>query len=285
MNTMNNRICLVTGANRGIGKATAMGLAKKNARVVMACRSREQGECARLDIIQKSGNTDITLLIADLSSQKAVRGLADEYKSRFNHLHVLINNAGIITPERTITVDGLETQFAVNHLAPFLLSNLLLTTLKKSAPSRIITVSSLAERMGTINFDNLQSKNNYSPVGAYSQTKVANVIFAYELAERLEGTGITSNCLTPGIVGTDMLREFYGMSKEEFAGKIKMYNTPEEGAEASIYLASSPEVETVTGKYFQKQRACRTSDITYDAGIAHRLWQISEELTGLNSGR
>jgi NAD(P)-dependent dehydrogenase (short-subunit alcohol dehydrogenase family) len=206
--TMAGKVCMVTGANAGIGKATALGLAKLGAAVVMVCRDRERGEKALCEIQEQSGNEDITLPLADLSSQAKIRQLAADFKAQYSALHVLINNACIIPPERTVTEEGLETQFAVSHLAYFLLTNLLLDILKVSAPARIINVASMLHQFAAINFDDLQSERSYHPSLVYNQTKLANVLFTYELARSLEGTGVTVNCLHPGVTDTKLLHDY-----------------------------------------------------------------------------
>ena len=195
---MGEKVCLITGATSGIGKATAMGLANMGASVVMVGRDRGRGEAALAEIKEKSANASVDLLLADLSSQEEVRRLADEFKEAYPRLDVLINNAGVFRSERITTADGLEMTFAVNHLAYFLLTNLLLDVLKASAPSRIVNVSSGDHRNGTIDFDDLQGEKGYKGAKAYSQSKLANVLFTYELARRLEGTGVSANCLHPG---------------------------------------------------------------------------------------
>lgn len=275
---MTGKTCIVTGANRGIGKATALGLAKMGATVVMVCRSREHGEAALAEIKRESGSDSVALLLADLSSQAAIRHLAAEFKSKYVHLHVLINNAGIIPRKRSVTEDGLETQFAVNHLAYFLFTNLMLEVLKASAPSRILNVGSQAHG-ASIPFDDLQSERSYSPTRVYGWTKLANVLFTYELARRLEGTGVTANCLHPGTVATKMLADYMPGGLRFMAKVIGV--SPEEGARTSLYMATSPEVEGVSGKYFVHDRAVQSSHASYDKTVAGRLWQVSAELTGV----
>jgi NAD(P)-dependent dehydrogenase (short-subunit alcohol dehydrogenase family) len=202
---MSERVGLITGGSSSIGKATALGLANKGANVVMVGRERSRGEAARTEIVEKSGNELVDLMLADLSSQESIRQLAVAFTSRYGRLYVLINNAGIFTSKRTLTVDGIETTFAVNHLAPFLLTNLLLDALEASAPARIINVTSSGERSGTINFDDLQGEGRYSGFRAYNQSKLAMILFTYELARRLEGTGVTVNCVHPGVVVTNLV--------------------------------------------------------------------------------
>ena len=279
---MSNKICMITGANSGIGKATALGLAKMGAHIVMVCRNEERGLTAQEDIKIQSGNQSIDLLLADLASQKAIRDLATEFKQNYSHLHVLINNAGIVLPKKTLTVDGIETVFAVNHLAPFLLTHLLLDVLKASAPARIITVSSRAHG-GKIDFDNLQMEKGFSMFKSYAQSKLGNVLFTYELARRLEGTGVTANCLHPGGVRT-RLGQHSLLFRIGYIIGAPFLKSPKKGARTSIYLASSPEVEGVTGKYFMAKKEAKSSKISHDESVAKRLWEISAELVKLKQG-
>jgi NAD(P)-dependent dehydrogenase (short-subunit alcohol dehydrogenase family) len=280
--SMAGKVCMVTGANAGIGKATAQGLANISATVVMVCRSQERGEAALAEIREQSSNDHISLLVADLASQTEIRRLAEDFKKHYSTLHVLVNNAGIIPRKREVTVDGCETQFAVNHLAPFLLTNLLLDILKSSAPARIVTVSSDMHRGATINFDDLQSERSYRPVRVYSRTKLANVLFTYELARRLQGTAVTANCLHPGVVATKLLADGMGMPRALRTTTRLIGAKPDKGAKTSIYLAASPEVEGVSGKYFVRQKAVESSKGSYDENLASRLWRVSAELTGLS---
>jgi NAD(P)-dependent dehydrogenase (short-subunit alcohol dehydrogenase family) len=280
---MKDKVCLVTGANSGIGKATALGLSKLGARVVMVCRSKERGMATRDEIITASGNPDIDLMLADLASQASIRQMTADFKSRYTRLHVLINNAGVAPTRRSVTVGGIETIFAVNYLAPFLLTNLLLDTLKASAPARVINIAGDFHRKATIQFDDLMSEKKYDGYQANNQAKLALILFTYELARRLEGTGVTVNCLHPGAVATDSIKSdpdvpafgrlIYGLVKPFFL-------SPEKGAETTLYLASSPEVEDVTGKYFIRKKAAESSQESYDVEIARRLWNVSAELTG-----
>lgn len=276
---MTGKTCMVTGANAGIGKATALGLAKMGASVIMVCRNHERGEAAMAEINRESGNGAVSLLVADLSSQAAIRQLAADFQAQYPALHVLINNAGIITKKRILTEDRLETQFAVNHLAYFLLTNLLLDTLKASAPARIVNVSSQAHHRGSIDFDDLQSERSYRRTHVYAWTKLANVLFTYELARRLEGTQVTANCLHPGVIATNLIGDFMPRPLR-FMTKI-VGASPERGARAPLYLATSPAVEGVSGKYFVDQKAVPSSTASYDRTTASRLWQVSAELTGL----
>jgi retinol dehydrogenase 14 len=281
---MGEKICLITGATSGIGKATAMGLATLGASVVMVGRDHGRGEAALAEIKEDSGNASVDLMLADLSSQQEIRRLAHEIKEAYPRLDVLINNAGLFRSQRITTVDGLETTFAVNHLAYFLLTKVLLDVLKSSAPSRIVNVSSGEQRNGTIDFDDLQGEKGYKGPKAYSQSKLATVLFTYELARRLEGTGITANCLHPG--GRIPVRTNFGSGVSGVFGSMvralrPFMTSPEKGAETSIYLASSPEVEDLSGRYFVKKAEARSSHVSYDESTARRLWEVSAELTNL----
>jgi retinol dehydrogenase 14 len=278
---MGEKVCLITGATSGIGKATAMGLAIMGASVVMVGRDRGRGEAAMAEIKESSGNASVDLMLADISSQEEIRRLADEFKEAYPRLDVLINNAGVFRSKRITTADGIETTFAVNHLAYFLLTNLLLDVLKASAPSRIVNVSSGAQSNGIIDFDDLQGEKGYKGTKAYSQSKLANVLFTYELARRLEGTGVTANCLHPGAVRTNFGSGSSGVFGLMVRALRPLMISPEKGAETSIYLASSPEVEGLSGRYFVKKAEARSSDKSYDAGLARRLWDVSTELTNL----
>ncbi len=281
LDLMKGKICMITGANSGIGKATALELAKMNAHIVMVCRNEEKGLIAQEDIKTKSGNQAIDLLLADLSSQQQIRDLATEFKQNYSQLDVLINNAGIILNKRKLTVDNIEWVFAVNHLAPFLLTNLLLDMIKNSAPARIITVSSRAHS-NKIDLDNLQLEKGFTTFKAYAWSKLCNILFAYELARRLEGTGITSNALHPGGVRTNFGHSMTGIFKIGMYIAAPFLKSPKKGAIASIYLASSPDVEGVTGKYYIKKKAVKSSKISYDESVAKRLWEISAELTNIS---
>jgi len=281
MEHMQGKFCLVTGSTSGIGRVTALALAKMGATVVLACRDKSKGEATRDEIKAQNPNAPVDILLADLSSQQSVRQLARDFTDRYSRLDVLLNNAGGIFLRRSTTIDGLEQTFAVNYLAPFLLTNLLLDTLKASAPARIVTVASGAHQGATINFNDLQAKKRYSAMGAYGQSKLATILFTHELAKRLQGTNVTANCLHPGTVATN-----FGNGNGpvlSFLVKLVMRTgiSPEKGAETSIYLASSPEVEGVTGKYFSNCKEVHSSKESYDDAAAQQLWEISVELTNL----
>ncbi len=281
---MKGKVVLITGANSGIGKAAASDLAKQGAHVVMMSRNVEKGEAARKAVISESGNSLVDLMECDLADMASIRRFAAEFLSKYDRLDVLINNAGIFTNTRMETADGLEYQIGVNHFGHFLLTDLLLDLLKKSTTARIINVSSAAHLGGKINFDDLHLKKRYSAWVSYAQSKLANVLFTYELAHRLTGTGITANCLHPGLVST---RFAYDRKDEKPHWMMKMVGsfsiTPEKGAETTVYLASSPEVEGQTGKYFVKKKAKSSSKASYDLASAQRLWEISVETTAIRT--
>jgi NAD(P)-dependent dehydrogenase (short-subunit alcohol dehydrogenase family) len=281
--SMQGKICMVTGANSGIGKATALALAQMGATVVMVCRDRARGEEAKSEITTKSRNNAVDLLQADLSSQQSIRQLVENFQHHYTQLHVLINNAGAAFPgQRRETVDGLEMTFAVNYLAPFLLTNLLLDVLKASAPARIVNVSSAAQASGYIQMDDLQAEKLYRPMRTYPQSKLAVLLFTYELARRLQGTGVTANCLHPGFVATNFGQNGTGPAVRLLVKLIGSFGTsPQEGAKTSIYLASSPEVEGVTDKYFVKSIPKRSASISYDESLQRQLWEQSAKLVNL----
>jgi NAD(P)-dependent dehydrogenase (short-subunit alcohol dehydrogenase family) len=274
---MSGRVCLVTGANSGIGKATALGLAKRGATVVMVCRNRDRGEAARADIVKQSGSTTVDLYIADLASQSVIRQLADVVKVAYPRLHVLINNAGLNLSRRTLTVDGVETTFAVNHLAPFLLSQLLFDALKAAAPARIINITS--GLLQPIAFDDLRRNKPYRALEVYAQSKMANVLFTYALAQRIEGSGVTVNCVTPGLVRTNLGRDLRGLFRLFLSVMRPFMQTPEQAADALLYLASSPDLDGVSGKCFAGKKETARSSAAYDVAAAEQLWHISEQLT------
>jgi NAD(P)-dependent dehydrogenase (short-subunit alcohol dehydrogenase family) len=275
---LGGKTCLVTGANRGIGRAIGLGLAQRGATVVAVCRDPARGAAAVGEIISQSGNADVHLLEADLSSQASNRHLAETFRAKFPRLDVLVNNAGVVKRERTLTVDGLETTLAVNHLAPFLLTHLLLDCLTAAAPSRIIVTSSLVHKWGRINFDDLQGEHHYDMDRAYNQSKLANVLFTYELARRLRGTGVTANTYEPGMTLTDFGHEYTGFKGFMSTAWRPFMVSPEKAAETAIYLASSPNVTNVTGSHFVRMKPVRSSPATYDEQLALRLWEVSQEL-------
>jgi len=277
---MGGKVALVTGGTSGIGKATATALAAMGADVVVVGRNPERGERAAAEIRAQTGGT-VDLALADLSSQAEVHRLAEEFRQRYDRLDVLVNNAGLVQSTRTETPDGIETTFAINHLAPFLLTNLLLDVLEESAPSRVVTVSSEAERWGNIDFDDLQSKKKYRGFPVYGMTKLANIMFTYELAGRLKGTGVTATCMHPGAVNTRFGTNNSGPMTILFRLFKPFMRTPEQGADTLIWLASSPEVEGASGRYYSDRKPIEPKKIAQDPEARRRLWEESERLTGL----
>ncbi len=293
---MKGKICLITGGTSGIGKAAALELSRMGATVVLAGRDPARSEAAASEV-RAGGAGPVDLLLADLASLPQVRRLAGEFRARYRHLHVLINNAGTIFPPRSSTEDGFETTFVVNHLAPFLLTHLLLDLLKSSAPSRIVNVASSSHKVGSIDFNGLRGKKRRSGPFAgwrsYNQSKLANILFTFELSRRLEGTGVTANCLHPGMVATNAASESLGFPwalinryrpflTRLFLGLPRTFlKTPEQGAETSIYLAASPDAEGISGRYFINKLEARSSGKSRDRFTAQRLWKLDAELAGL----
>ncbi len=277
---------MITGSNSGIGKFTALELAKLGSHIIMVCRDYEKGTNTQREIMEKTGNSDIELFIADLASQSSIKEFVKRYKEKYKVLHILINNAGTMTKKWTATEEGNERTFAINHLGPFLLTNLLLDLLIAGAPSRIITVSSGLHHNGVIDFNDIQSKKKYGNLKAYSKSKLANILFTYELHDRLQSSGnldITANVVHPGFTRTSFGKE--GLSLLQKIGLMVIHPImaipPQKGAETSIYLASSPEVKNISGKYFVKKEITDSSPKTYDRESQKRLWIISEQLTGI----
>ena len=258
----------VTGATDGIGKQTALELARMGARLLIHGRKPDRAQSAVHDIQRESGNSRVEGIIADLSSMRQVRMLADEVRNRCNRLDVLLNNAGTYMTSRVLTEDGFETTFAVNHLAPFLLTRLLEPLLRFSEPARVVTVSSIAHMRGQLDMNNLQGKRRFDPYGAYALSKLANVLFSNELAIRLVDTGVTSNSLHPGVITTKLLRT--GFNSEGAS--------VEEGAATSVFLATSPDVAGVTGRYFVKKKAVTPAPITLDGQARQAFWDASDSL-------
>ncbi|TMC99872.1 MAG: SDR family oxidoreductase [Chloroflexi bacterium] len=274
---MSGRVVMVTGANAGMGKEIVFALAGMGATVVMVCRDSGRGEAARREVQERSGSGDVELLVADLSSQQSIRNLVREFAASHDRLHVLVNNAGITQPRRIETADGLESVFATNHLGPFLLTNLLLPLLTASAPSRVVTVASGAHTMGKIDFDDVQASRRYNEIAVYNQSKLANLLFTYELARRIAGTGVSANAADPGFVKTN-LRVPFPYSIFSF-----MRGAAVDGARPAVFLASSPEVEGVSGRYFGRKGEVRSSKASLDEADARRLWTLSAQLTHLDA--
>jgi NAD(P)-dependent dehydrogenase (short-subunit alcohol dehydrogenase family) len=277
-NNMTGKICLVTGSTNGIGKSTAFELARMGATVVIVGRDAQKTSEVVQEIRAASGNPNVDSLLADLSSQQEVRRLAKDFRRKYSQLHVLLNNAGGFFLRRQLSVDGIEMTFALNHLASFLLTDLLLDTIKATTPARIINVSSDAHASGKIEFDNLQGERNFRP-SAYDNSKLANILFTLELARRLEGTGVTVNALHPGFVATGFAKN----NGKVIAALVSLFaplvaRSPAKGAETSIYLASSPNVEGMTGKYFYDSQVISTAPQATDMIVARQLWDVSTEM-------
>jgi len=270
---------LITGATNGIGLEAAVELARLGARMFLVGRDPGRTAAAVEQVKARSGSGEVSSFLCDFSSQASIRALAAEVLSGLDRLDVLVNNAGGVNKERRLTVDGIEATFAVNHLGYFLLTNLLLDRIVIRRAARIVTVASIGHRRGTLDFDDLGFERGYHGVmRAYGRSKLANVLFAAELARRLAGTGVTTNALHPGAVATNIFRRL----PKPIEWLIKAFTlSPEKGAETSIYLATSPEVEGVSGKYFEKKREARISAIAQDDELARRLWDESARLTGL----
>lgn len=273
MTDMHGKVCVITGANSGIGKATATGLAAAGATVLLVCRGRARGAAAQQEIRTATGNSAIELWQADLASLADVRRLAAELLATHPVIHVLINNAGVMVETRQLSADGFELQFAVNHLAPFLLSRLLEPALAAGAPSRVVNVASRVHSMGTIDFDDLHSARKYKMFPAYGRSKLACVMATYDLAERWQPLGITVNCLHPGVIDTN-LGGMPGFVK-------KLLPKADKGARTSLHLAMAPELADVTGHYFSGCKVAKSSSKADDRSVRARLWQESERMTGL----
>jgi NAD(P)-dependent dehydrogenase (short-subunit alcohol dehydrogenase family) len=274
---MSGRVCVVTGATAGIGKETARGLARMGATVAIVARSRERGEAAMEDIRRSVPGADLHLLMADLSRQADVRRLAAEVLARFPAVHVLVNDAATHSWRRRESADGVEMQLAVNHLAPYLLTRLLMDRLVASAPARVVTVSSAAHERGKVRWDDLQARGLYRGFQRYCDTKLMNLLFTRELARRLEGTGVSANAVHPGAVATDLLLNGLPLLRL-FRKRLK---TPEQGARTPLFVASSPSLEGVTGRYFRDEREATAAPQALSDDDARRLWDVSAQMVGL----
>jgi NAD(P)-dependent dehydrogenase (short-subunit alcohol dehydrogenase family) len=282
MSEMKGKVCIVTGSNSGIGKETALALANMDAMVVMVVRNRERGEKARAEIVGNTGNEATALMICDVSSMDSIRQFTKQFESHYDRLDVLVNNAGAFVAKRQTTVDRFETTVAVNFLGPFLLTHELLPLLKSSTPSRVINVGSGMHRTGKIDFDDLQSGNSYNALSAYANAKLMITTYTYELARRLEGTGVTANVVEPGFVATNLARNSGSLLYSLGFSVMRPFQvSAKKGAETSVYLASAHEVEGVTGKCFSKLRETTTARISYDRQTQRLLWDATVRLLGL----
>jgi NAD(P)-dependent dehydrogenase (short-subunit alcohol dehydrogenase family) len=277
--TMTGKTVLITGASAGIGKATAVELASRGAQLVLACRDLDKAGKARAEILARTPGARVDLVPLDLGSLRSVRACAQKLIADCPRIDVLINNAGVFPPTLRKTQDGFEEQIGVNHLGPFLLTSLLIDKLIDSAPARVVTVSSMMHAGGKIDFASIRGPAKYSAYAAYRQSKLANILFANELARRLTGRGVTSNSLHPGGVATEITRDA-SLVVRAFARL--MFTTPEKGARTSVYLACSPEVEGVTGRYFVSCKDAKTDPLAQDEALARELWNVSAKLVGLD---
>jgi len=283
MTEIAGKVVIITGGNTGIGKEAAVGLAGLGARVVITSRNEERGRSARQEIAERSGNDSVEVMSLDLASFTSIRSFAADVLDRFDHLDALVNNAGLILYRRAETREGFEETFGVNHLGPFLLTDLLLERLRASAPARVVVVSSAAHKSARqgLDFDDLQAEHKYRWAKAYGKSKLANIYFTRELARRLDGTGVTVNALHPGFVRSEFgrggdLGGIYGWGIKYVASPFAI--SPEKGARTTIYLASSPDVEGVSGGYFYKSKPSTPSTVAQDDDAASRLWDASEKL-------
>ncbi len=273
-----NKTAIITGATSGIGRITALALAEKGAGLVLPVRNMERGEQLKKEIMERSGNPNVELAECRLDSLDSIRQFAEAFRKKHDNLHLLINNAGTWEVKREESEDGIEMNFAVNHLAPFLLTYLLLDMIKASAPARIVNVSSSAHKQAKMNLEDPEGKKNWSSLKSYAQGKLANIFFTRKLARDLEGTGVTANCLHPGVVQTHLFDKMPRFFRKIFG--LFMISA-EKGAETSIFLATSPEVEGVSGKYFVKKKETKTTRHAHDIEVAERLWEISKEYCNL----
>lgn len=279
---LKDKVCIVTGSNSGIGRETALALAEKGATVVAVVRNKGSGEEACSEIIEVSGNSSVDLMICDLSSMESIRSFVAEFKSKYDRLDVLLNNAGAVISKRQVTNDGFERTIAVNYLAPFLLTHELLSVLKEGTQSRVINLSSGLHKRANLNLDDLQSESSYKSMNVYGSAKLMVVMHTYELARRLKDTGVSVNVVLPGFVATNLGRSSGSRASRVMFGMMKPFQlSPKEGAETSVYVASSPDVEGVTGKCFEKKAETESSEISYDVELQKQLWDATINLLGL----
>jgi NAD(P)-dependent dehydrogenase (short-subunit alcohol dehydrogenase family) len=273
---MQGKVCLVTGANGSVGKATVAGLVRQGATVILACRDQARGEAALAEVKSAANKAQAELLLVDLASQASVRTFAEEFTKRYERLDVLVHNAAIYKQERTLSADGLEMMFATNHLAPFLLTHLLLERLKASAPARVLTVT--APSTTRLNFDDLQGEQRFSALTAFGASKMCNLLFSYELARQLAGSGVTANAVHPGLVKSGLMRE----AAAPIRWLTSLISAPPEKAAASLVdLASSPAVEGTTGAFFTGKKTIKSNAYSHDESVQRQLWDVSLQLSGL----
>ena len=280
---MEGKVIIVTGSNSGIGKETAKALAGMGATVVMAVRNREMGEMARAEIVEETGNESVSVMVCDMASKDSIKRFSEEFRSRHDRLDVLINNAGAVFAKRQLSADGIESSMAVNYLGPFLLTRELLPLLKASAPSRIVNVSSGLSGNAEIDFDDLQRETGYKGMQAYAGSKLMLTTYTLELARRLEDTGVTANVVEPGFVATNLGRNSGSLLNSVMFTLVRpMQTSPEKAAENSVYAATSPELEGVTGKVFAKMQEKETPPFTHDGEARRRLWEEALRLLGVD---
>lgn len=283
MADMTGRLCVVTGANSGIGKATALGLARLNAHVIMVCRNEQRGTAAQREIVAATENDHVSLLLADMSSQQSIRQLAESYRARFDRVDVLVHSAGALFFKRELSADGIELNLATNYLGAFLLTNLLMNELRAADSARVICVSGEYHRKVSADFDDLQGERKFSGITAAAQATLAKILFTNELSRRVAGDNITANSLHPGAVRTNLTKGLPWYLRPIAAVGSLFFSSPEKGARTPVYLASSPEVASVTGKYFIDCKPVDSSPESNDPDVAARMWRVSEQLTGLAS--
>ena len=279
--SVKDKLCVITGANAGIGKETAVALANAGARVVMVCRSRKRGDDALAEVKRRAPSAAVDLMLCDMASQASIRDFAAAFASAHDRLDVLVNNAGTMFAKRELTVDGIECTFAVNHLGYFLLTRLLLPLIEAAAPARIVNVASAAHKRARLDWNNLQAERSFTSFSAYDRSKLCNIAFTYALARRLDGSGVAVNCLHPGVVSTSFGNSAGLIMRTVIKAARPFLLTSERGAETSIFLASSPTVDGVSGKYFARCRPLRSNHASYDRAGQQRLWKLSSELCAL----
>jgi len=280
---MEGKVIIVTGSNSGIGKETTKALAGMGATVVMAVRNMERGEMARDEIVAKTGNKSVSVMVCDMASRDSIKRFSDEFRSRHDRLDVLINNAGAVFAKRRLSVDGIESSMAVNYIGPFLLTRELLPLLEASAPSRIVNVSSGLSGNAEFDFDDLQRETGYKGMQAYAGSKLMLTTYTLEQARRLEGTGVTANVVEPGFVATNLGRNSGSLLNSVMFTLVRpMQVTPEKAAENTVYAATSPDLEGVTGKVFSKKQEKETPPITHDGEARRRLWVEALRLLGID---
>ncbi|KAH8314464.1 hypothetical protein KR059_009173 [Drosophila kikkawai] len=284
------KVAIVTGGNTGLGKETVMELARRGATVYMACRNKEKGEKARREIVKTTGNSNVFSRECDLSSQDSIREFVSGFKKEQRELHILINNAGVFWVPRSLTKEGYEMHLGVNHIGHFLLTHLLLDVLKRSAPSRVVVVSSKAHERGQIQSEDINSNRSYDEGVAYCQSKLANILFARELAIRLEGTGVTVNALNPGIADTEIARNviFFQTKFAQYVVETilrpllwSLMKTPRNGAQTTLYAALDPDLETVSGQYFSDCKPAPLAPAALDNQMGQWLWAKTEKWAGI----